>query len=335
LSRARPVFLHGVWRSATTYVWSRFRLAEGGLCYYEPLHDGLTRLTARRIGRDTPEGAAYNHHPSFDRPYFEEYRPLLAWRGVRGYRSALAYDRFALAPEQEDRALEAYVERLLAEADRRQRAAVLGFCRSSLRVGWLRRRFGAFDIAIDRDPLDIFASYLSRMRDGNFYYFAKWLLILERNRGHPLLAGLSGRARLRSGLDQWLAKPKAFYREVARETPVETLYFITYQLWLICALHSLSHADLVIDVARAEEPGYAPGLSDRIAQGCGLRVDFADFRIAAPAIALEIADREAIEAAAIAAVPREALEPFLDRPRLRERLAELSPAKARVLEAFA
>src|ERR1700752_4779331 len=93
----RPVFLHGLWRSGSTYVWSRFRIARGAVCFYEPLHDGLRRLTRERIARDTPHAVNANHHPPMEHPYFAEYAPLIGLRGVRGYRRRFAYDRFAPA----------------------------------------------------------------------------------------------------------------------------------------------------------------------------------------------------------------------------------------------
>jgi hypothetical protein len=92
----RPVFLHGLWRSGSTYLWSRFRMSEAARCFYEPLHHGLARLTAERIAHDTPEKIDGNRHPALSDPYFLEFAPLLGLRGVRGFRDDLAYDRFAL-----------------------------------------------------------------------------------------------------------------------------------------------------------------------------------------------------------------------------------------------
>jgi len=84
-------------------------------------------------------------------PYFAEFAPLVAGRGVRRYRRRFAYSRFAPAPSEEDPALEAYVQSLIGHARGQERSAVLGFNRTGLRIAWLRRRFDALNIHIDRD----------------------------------------------------------------------------------------------------------------------------------------------------------------------------------------
>lgn len=94
------VFLHGMWRSGSTFLWSRFRESSDAYCFYEPLHHSLSKLTAKRIAQDTVEQITASRHPAMDRPYFAEFAPLIDRKGVRHYQRRLAYDRFALQGER-------------------------------------------------------------------------------------------------------------------------------------------------------------------------------------------------------------------------------------------
>jgi hypothetical protein len=257
----RPVFLHGLWRSGSTYVWSRFRAADGALCYYEPLHDGLARLTRARIDRDTPEAIRHNRHPVLEQPYFAEFKPLVGLRGVKGYQRRFAYSRFAPAIGDHDPALEAYVRRLIEHAHGENRSPVLGFNRTGLRIGWLAQHFDAFNIHIDRDPIDVFSSYVSQMNEGNYYYFVKWMQIIAGNPDYPLFRAALPLFRQPSSIEQLLRGPKKYYRDVVTESSLVTLYSITFLAWAICALHALEHSDLIMDIALADRPGYLANVS--------------------------------------------------------------------------
>ena len=47
--QSRGIFLHTGWRSAGTWVWSRFRALQTVTAFYEPLHPILGDLTAADI----------------------------------------------------------------------------------------------------------------------------------------------------------------------------------------------------------------------------------------------------------------------------------------------
>ena len=327
----RPIFLHSLWRTGSTYVWSRFRAAEGARCYYEPLHDGLARLNRRRIARGTAEIVEQNSHPQLNAPYFAEYAPLLAARGVRGYRPRFAYSRFALEPADTDAELQAYLAGLIAAARREGRTPVLGMNRSDLRISWMRSRFQSYDISVDREPADIFSSYISQMYKGNYYYFTKSMLIVELNRHHPIFAPFADRLKLRSKTEQLYENPKAFYHAILDGMSRESLYALTLYIWAVRSLHALSCCDLVVDLALADRRGYRAELSERIAADCGLEVDFSDMQTAQPETSIRLAQQKAVERDLLAILPIDALRPFIDRDRLAKRMADLAPRKIGLL----
>jgi hypothetical protein len=75
---ASAIILHSSWRSASTYVWTKFRARPETYCYFEPLNETLATVTAETINRFIPWSFA--HHPPLDAPYLEEF---LARRGRR------------------------------------------------------------------------------------------------------------------------------------------------------------------------------------------------------------------------------------------------------------
>ena len=311
---SRPIFLHSLWRSGSTYVWSRFRTAKDVYCYYEPLHDGLHKLTADRISRTTPDAVAANGHPVLRKPYYAEFEPLLGGgRGVRHFRRRFAYHRFALAPDAEDAPLEAYFHGLINHAAAMGQRPVLGVNRSDLRVGWMRRKFKPFSIIVEREPADIFASYLSQMRRGNSYYFEKLLLIAELNADSRLFQYPASQAPTRNWFERAFVRPKDFYRKVAEAAPLSRLYAITFHAWIVQLLHGLSHGDLVMDFSLADDKAYPRRLSALVEAGCGLRVDFEDLKVAGPSMPTGLDNQAAIEAEVLERLPLSALEPFIDR----------------------
>ncbi len=327
----RPVFLHGLWRSGSTYIWSRFRVAEGSLCYYEPLHDGLRRLTIERIRRDTPDAIQSNRHPAMAQPYFAEFAPLVAGRGVRGYRRRFAYDDFAPARDRADPPLEAYVRGLVDHARGQDRSPVLGFNRTGLRIGWLAERFDACNIHIDRDPIDIFSSYLSQLQAGNFYYFVKWMQIIAGNSSYAPFGRALSKFRAANLAQSLFLGPKKYYRGVADAASMDTLYSITFLAWAVCALHALEHSDLVIDIARADRPGYGAEIAAIVREQTGLDVSFDEMHAPTPPSPLRLAHQHAIEDEVLDWLAAPGMDGLFDRARIRRRLGELSPRRAELL----
>jgi len=328
--QGRPVFLHGMWRSGSTYLWSRFRALPETQCFYEPLHHGLAKLTRSRIAHDTPEQISANRHPSLSQPYFSEFSSLIGIRGVRGYRRDLAYDRFVLDAADRHPRLERYITGLVDHAAGQGRTAVLGFNRTGLRLAWMKAQFASYNIYIDREPAAIWASYAAEMAKGNFSFYAMWLTVLEKNANHPLLAPLVERLGLKLSVGDHLQKAKARHRRIMTAMSHEQSYFMVFYLWLACTGHALSQCDLLIDTRLAESDRYPRRVQAEIAYATGLKIDLSEMRAAEPRVELSCAMRDLIEQSAIALFPRSAL------PRTaasRRRLANVSSRKAEHLAA--
>jgi hypothetical protein len=323
-----PVLLHGLWRSGTTYLWSRFRANPQTCCYYEPLHEGLHRLTSERIGRADAQAVAGARHPELSQPYFAEFAPLIRnRRGVGGLSPRFAHERFALDPDEPHDGLEAYLRGLITHPAAGERRVVLGFNRSSLRIAWLRRRFQAHHIHVERDPAEIWTSYLRHLSNGNAFFLTAWLSVVERNAAHPLFAGLAERLPIRRSWRDRMVKPKAFYADALSKMELRTSYLLVFQMWRLSLLHALSNCDQVFDYARAGEPGYADAFCDELHAAAGLWIDLEGLRPSGEA-GLAVCSQAEVEGEALGLVPGDALDGYVDRAAVLRRLHQLAPRKA-------
>lgn len=323
-----------MWRSGSTYVWSRFRDAPGTRCFYEPLHEGLSRLTHARISRETPDTALDLRHPPMRRPYFSEYAPLLSRRGVVGHRQAFARDRYALAADERHPRLKHYLDSLIDHARGDGLTPVLGFNGTNFRLPWLDRLFRPFNLYVERDPAGIWASYVDHAAHGNFTFFKNWGLILERNRKHPILAPIAAHAPLRASLRDLWRHPKRHYARAIRAMEPHDLYLMVHYLWLASLVQAAVHCDMILDVSAAGADAVLAKRAERfVRQTTGVPVDFSTCVAAAPRVPLDDDVRRKAERKAIDLLPASSLRT------LRELLPKadlslLSQPKQRLLEAL-
>lgn len=326
----RAIFLHGMWRSGSTYVWSRFRELNQTYCYYEPLHPRLGRLHANNIAKDTQDVMEANAHPRMASPYFEEFGPLINRRGVRGYCRRLAYHPYVLTQADEDPLLERHISSLIEIACQMGRRPVLGFNRSCLRLAWLRSRFSAWHLYIDRDPLDILGSYCRHVGQGNYDYFTAWMLTIEKNAKYPIFRPLAERISLRLWPLGRLIKPKRYYPMIIDQLSEGEIYFLVHYMWVVCALHSLSYCDEVLDMNGDNRASITKAIQEQVA----LPVSFETLKLSAidesKLSDWQIAVEDEVRSTILQRVPRD----FFEGAEVRRKLRKLSPRKAQVLESY-
>jgi hypothetical protein len=278
----RPVFLHTGWRSAGTWLWSRFRALPGVQAYYEPLH---TTLASRpRVLLDARSDSWASGHPAMEAPYFQEYLPLMArhwWRlrrwgrreGVRHYDEAFEIDRFNQVPPDAE-ALARYLDHLLQHAERQQRTPVLKFCRSMGRMAWMMQRYPqAAHVAVLRHPIEQYASMRTQLlQHDNPGFFEMGLQVLCANRGVPRVA------RVLSALDCPLPARLEGPAQVRARTD-SAHYRAFLALWLLQVLAIAPSVSAVVD---SDELGldehYNRQTAERLARLTGLTLDLRDAR---------------------------------------------------------
>jgi hypothetical protein len=68
-SRPRPIFIHAIWRTGSTYIWKKFREQGRYRSYFEPLHELLLRSQEEIELLQPSSITARYRHPHIDRFY--------------------------------------------------------------------------------------------------------------------------------------------------------------------------------------------------------------------------------------------------------------------------
>ncbi len=271
------LFLHATWRSASTYVWEAFRSFDAYYAYYEPFHEHLA--TADDEFTSDYSISSGLRHPKLSNPYFLEYKPLLTAQGVAGYRDSFSVKNYFCNQDELLKDQKEYIARLLFEADIRDRMAVLGFCRSSGRVGWMKRQFpGALHVLVVRDWMQQWTSSLDQHMHNDNPYFLVMPLVCLAAAEHDILA-----MAVRDKLD--LPRIDAFTfdqcylhaKNIALAVPIEKLFscFVAFQL--LSFIRARPYADVVLDVNMlARERRYAEQVVATLGSHLPAVPDFSD-----------------------------------------------------------
>jgi hypothetical protein len=296
---------------------------------YEPLNQSLATLTSRTLSMMRP-AASRSRHPDEQRPYFEEFAPLLSPRepGVAGYRPDFAYESFFMQPDDEFPELREYIESLLRLAQSSEKVPVFKFCRTLGRLGWVRRNFpDAAHILVMRDPGSQWLSAwrLSR-EDDNPHHLLTPIRILTLHHEHPLVASVMGALRITPS-DFTLPTKHAAVRKAVRTTPPSVLYRGFLAFWLLTAFLALPECDLAIETERLNADDYRRTSLQSIKSLTGISIDLTDAHsLRGLAGANDFFGAQSANADAVQALAQlEALAPHPGNspgPLLREKLAE-------------
>jgi hypothetical protein len=297
-----PVFIHAWFRSGSTWFWAKLRKDSGIRAYYEPLNEELAVWTPERIRQGPTKAFEGDNHPPLDHHYYYEYLDLMEQRRLL-FDNSLSYERYFLAPEEPDPALEHYLANLINSAQGNGLRPALCFCRSQMRALWMKRRFGGTHLCQIRGPMDQWQSF------GRHDYFKQRTLLTGflLNRRHPgCLEFLGGFPELYRA---WQSGSSFRYRD-------QDCLEIFSVLWIASALQALAASTIVLDIDRL---GADPALRTETAEElrkAGLPHDLDDCR---PPIVTDRPDlRRTIEgalaraAAHITTTPHWPLLPQLD-----------------------
>lgn len=310
-----PVFIHAWFRSGSTWFWTKLRADNGIRAYYEPLNEELAVWTPEAIRRGPTKAFEGDNHPPLGKHYFHEYLELMEEYRLL-FDNSLSYERYFLAPEEQDPALERYLANLIASAQEKGLRPALCFCRSQMRALWMKRRFGGTHLCQIRGPMDQWLSF------GRHAYFKQRTLLTAflLNKRHPgCLESLGGFGDLYRA---WQTGRSFQYRD-------QDCLELFCVLWIASALQSLAASSIVLDIDRlGSDPALRAATAEELRQ-TGLPHDLDDCR---PPAAVDRPDlRRAVEgalaraAALITATTHQPLLPPTDDAVLSGKLARLSP----------
>jgi hypothetical protein len=268
-AKAGGIFLHTGWRSAGTWIWSRFRALPSVTAFYEPLHPMLGDLSLVDIPAVQPTWTS--GHPPLKTPYYDEYRPFMQerTRGVAGYRKSFATDRFASEPDRDFPALHGYLKNLCDHAIDQGKVPVLKFCRSSGRLPWLKSAFpDAMHAVVLRNPASQFASgWLLHQQWSNGFFVAAPFRVLGHNQSEPWVRQVTELCgvQLPPGTPGSVEEYAALCEQYVRTVEGLDAYRAFLAMWTLGALRMIDDVDLLIDVDRlGQVPAYAAELRAEI-----------------------------------------------------------------------
>ncbi|MGH8780199.1 hypothetical protein [Paraburkholderia sp.] len=285
-AKAQPVqgiFLHAGWRTAGTWLWSRFRALESVNAFYEPLSSLVGELAPADIADIRPTYSS--GHPPLSSAYYEEYRPFLqsTARGVRGYRGSFGIDQFGGQPDRDFPALQTYLNDLCETSAGQRKIAVLKFCRSHGRMPWLKEAFpGVMHVGILRNPASQFASgWLLRQQWRNAFFVAAPFRVLGFQQSEPIVRQVITECGVKlppvapTSYDTYAAACDHY----AQTVEGSDAYRAFIALWILGAWRMLKSADLVVDSdLLGQSPDHASELGARFRASTGLTPDLSATR---------------------------------------------------------
>lgn len=280
---AQAIFLHTGWRSAGTWVWSRFRALEPVNALYEPLGNLLGELRVAEIPNIRP--TLDSGHPPLGKPYYEEYRSFIqeCGYGVVGYRKRFSIDRFGNTPDDEFPALRTYLKNLQDQSTGLGKLPVFKFCRSAGRLPWLRSAFPhAVHAVVLRNPAAQFASgWLLNQEWSNPFFVAAPFRVLGLNQVEPVVKqvvetfGVSLPPFVYASAEEYAAVCEQY----ARTAESSNAYRAFLALWSLCASRIVDGSDLLIDMDRlGQSSEYASELSAQFRARADVTPDFGGAR---------------------------------------------------------
>ncbi len=181
-----PIFIHSLWRTGSTYLFSKFRENDKYYCFYEPLYEGLASNTKERLQNlSDAESLEKLHHPKIDKALTFEFPLELVEDSkdvfrVPNFDISLAYDKYILVDIQSCEQLKLYIQSLIDFAVEKGKVPVFQFCRTTLRQEWFKKNFPESDnLYLRRSHRDQWESILSFSENSNYFLTVLFLILCK------------------------------------------------------------------------------------------------------------------------------------------------------------
>jgi hypothetical protein len=282
-----PIFIHSLFRSGSTYLFSVFRRAgDTYWCYQEPENEWLLMLDERpdqllSVGSGDTQKA---NHPDIGNPYFWEF--VQVGEALKGlFQARFCFRDTFLEQLTSDQYV--YFKALIEHARGRP---LLQFCRSFGRVRALKDAFSGLHLHLWREPRSQWWSFKI-----NNYFDAATQLIFSADRLPEVLVESSRRAGLVApALDRFDSLHDA--RIYAERHPLGATesYYIFFALWVYSNIVLESEADISVCI---DELSVNPQARESFSRECianGVEgIDVADCKV--PHVALGIRELQEYE----------------------------------------
>jgi len=245
-----PIFVHSMFRTGSSYLWKKLKNSPQTKCYYEPLHEILSRLSsAEDISKFDNLTNSYHQRLNSSESFWSVYKGILGSSGVRLYKTKFAYHQYADNSRENNEDLSNYIDSLIKNCGKLR--PILQFNRTGLRQKWFKERYpDSISIYLVRNPRHQFASYYQTYGDSGGRGFLRTEL---------MIASLSLNCEYFEGIKVYvpsLEEPDknlnpfqlfSFFDEVIKKFNLEQLYLIFLWHWINSLLEACRYSDMIID----------------------------------------------------------------------------------------
>lgn len=273
-NKRHPVFIHGGFRTSSTWLWSRFRRDIHFWCYYEIFNSVIPFVNFSNFTHFSPK-AWNSRHPESE-PYYIEYLPLMHDSGrlssfpVENQRGESFTPAGGISARL-DQVSNDYVARLVDAAQAYGKQPVLSCTGMLTKVAGLKKEFGGTHILLVRNLFSQWNSYSGQQRDGTSFFMIYLFDTLRFARDDPFLLYLKELSRVDefASADEWSSRDR--YDDVF-------CIFVAFHVYLL--VNAVRYCDVVVDGNRlASEPnGYRKEMESTLARLIGHRVDLSGAR---------------------------------------------------------
>ena len=246
----KPVFIHSLFRTGSTYIWNKFRQSDRYYCYYEPFHQDFVSLSREHpdLWEFSKAVTEHMHFPDLERSLTFEYRSLFVpgENGLPLFRKSFSFDEYCY--NGSNPRVKKYLDSLIANA--KDKIPVLKFNRSSLRIRWFKSNYPeSVNLYLVRHPHDQFHSYLSMMKDNGLDVFLIMdLMIAGKNQNAGMFKLLASRIPLVDFPKRNFQIERLIYGILGNCYSIKEKYYIFYFIWLYSYYENVLNADLIVNL---------------------------------------------------------------------------------------
>ncbi|MFT4925260.1 MAG: hypothetical protein ACI8WB_001352 [Phenylobacterium sp.] len=277
----KPIFLHGLWRTGSTYFWNKFKQSSTDLrCFFEPFHHSLHK-SHEELCLDFQKASSRFDLKFVRNNYYAEYEA--GANGVEGYDWHFTTDDYHITPPSPSKPIGRYIAGLCQQARDNQQRPLLQFNRGILRGDWLDKEFDASSIYIIRSPQDSLNSYnrLNGTRKLN-YYMSCYLGIIGRNSKLPLFKEMAEYLNVGYYESGTFGCHLKHYAKALNRLPEQKRVEMFSFFWTLGICEATKYADGVLDTSLAlerDQCAVALQFEYTIEHATGEKLDLSDLNI--------------------------------------------------------
>lgn len=267
---SKPIFIHALFKTGSTFLWSKFRKNKDYHCYYEPFHHFLLEIDKNFKDKFIKENTVFKKEPTGEEHYLTEYADLIREKkaGLPFFKRSFIVDAYCENTGGHD--VKQYIDSLVENSG--EKRTVLQFNRTALRIKWFKSNYpDSLHVYLVRSPRDQWESYISKVKRNIRIFVAYDLMIAGKNQHTDYFRRLADYVPLIDFRDADLNAEIKFYQTLSDQYTDEDKYFIFYYIWLSAYLENCQHADIIIDMnSISRDPAYRQQIIEKLQQRYGI-----------------------------------------------------------------